>query len=487
MKNKARHRKIGRREPLLVLALALLPVTASPAAATAAEELIVFVQRGDSEIAARFAEIHLPRLTEAAEELGLPLRVKDVAEGAPPEITLTPLLVFQNPRGRMVFQGRYADPGKLTHFIRTSRVIPPAAETYTRRDIAILSDGRSRTAAPIKITALTGDAPQGHDPARFQARALAAVHSGFERFKVHGEAELGPTNRLFYMDFHPHLSASGTLSVAVQLFSQFHCIDPVFSRLGDPVNGPWDGASWDGAEQVFAEAGRILEQAVLSQIRSSQIGDGFDAVPNAVPVRSWEELGLALPEAAAGETVVTAEIELPRRWVIEPAEGDAPRVLFRFPPPLERYSGEVKEIRGELVLGADGSLAGARGWAEVETSTVTMGDSILDAAIRGKMLRVASFPTSRFEIERVNGPPLAFGRTSPVVVAGDFRMLGITLPVEVRGQVEPIIGADGLPRLKINATYRIPLWDIFRIEGPEGPDEARNTLVFHLDFLMKEE
>ncbi len=470
--------------PLLWAVAAAL--TAGAVLADDGEQLAVFVQqpRGDGGAAATFSSEHLPRLRAAARELGVPVRVIDAGSGAPPEVRLTPLIVYQSHRGRSIFQARYADPGKLRHFVRTSRAVPPAGTSQSRRNIAALADGRSLTAAPIKVTELAGHPPPGHEPAAFRARAEAAAAAGLSRFGMRQEVEIGPSNRLFYMDFYPHLSAAGELSVSLGLFSQFNCIEPVYRRFEAPITGPWEEA-----ERVFAEAAAVLEAEVLRQIAASEIGDAFQAVPTSVPEVSWEALGLALPPPPAGAaSTPVADIELPRRWRIEPAADGEPRLVFRFPAPLERYSGEVRELNGVLELTDPSSFAGAAGWIEAATASVTMGEPTLDRAIHEKMIHAHEFPSARFDLERVDdgAPPLAFGRPSPIVAHGRFTLMGLSIPVEARGELEPVIGADGAPRLRVRATYRIRLSRPFEIAGPDGPTPANDTLVFHLSFLMQE-
>ena len=468
---------------LLAVLAAVLGLPGSSSAA-GGEQLVVFVQADAYANAAAFTSDHLPRLRTAAEEMGLDVRVIDASQGVPPEVRLTPLLVYQDHRGRSTFQARYADVGKLRHFIRTSRAIPPTATTTRRQEIAAVSVGRSLTAAPIKITALAGDLPADHDAQAFLDLAEAAIFTGFEQFEKRAEIELGPSNRLFYMDVYPHRSEAGMLSLSLAIFSQFNCIEPIFQRFEDPVSGPWEQA-----ERVFAEAAAVLEAEVLRQISASPIGDAFQPVGSAVPTVTWADLGLALPPAPTGAADSrVADIELPLRWRIEADDDSGPRLVFRFPAPLERYSGEVRELSGELVLAEDHSLAGATGWLEAATASVTMGESSLDKAIHEKMINVSGFPTSRFDLEEIAGVtlPIAFGRLVPFVAHGSFSLLGLKVPVEVKGEIEPGIGEDGAPCLRVRATYSIRLAQPFGIAGPDGPTPANDTLVFHLNFVMRE-
>ena len=210
------------------------------------------------------------------------------------------------------------------------------------------------------------------------------------------------------MDFYPYLSAEGELYVSAALFSQFDCIKPVFVRSEDPIHGPWAEA-----DSVLARAAASLESEILNQITGSTIGDAFDPLPDSVPVVAWKELGLELPASPREtSTIVTSEIVLPRRWTIEPPADEDPRLVFRFPAPLERYFGEVRSLSGELVLGQDRSLDDAAGWVETATASVTMGEVDLDRAIHDTMIHVAEFPTSRFTLGAFDPGPWSSSRST---------------------------------------------------------------------------
>lgn len=480
-------RPIAKAKSAFVLAFAALAALAGPSAGadatTRAEQLLVFSRSADSPVSQQFAEQHLPALREQARRLGIEIEEIDVARaGAPADIHLTPLIVYQSPRGRAFFQGRYVDTGKVAHFVRTQRAVPPASGSFEATDAAVAELGRARVLAPIKVTALAGQAPEQHDAAAFEERARDAIMSGFERFERRASATLGPSDRSFYMDFHPYRSEDGRLFVSTALFSQFNCIEPVFTAFDQPVSG-----SWDAWTDVFSRAARQLEDAALEKIRRSEIGDGFDGVPATLAAPSWQALGLELPEMPAGSAAVDVDVELPDRWRIEGAvDGGAPRLIFRFPPPLDRYSGEVAEIDGELSLEAPERVDGARGFVLARTSSVTMGEDSLDNAVRGKMIFVDRFPEARFELEHATADqPLAFGRISRMVAQGTFSMMGIEIPLDVRAQLEPIIGDDGAPRLHVQAGFDIRLESPFGIAGPDGPAPANDTLDFHLDVLLE--
>lgn len=475
--------------PLSMAAFLAVPGVsgASEGSQPPAEELLIFVQpEAEGAIAEAWRAEHLPAIRDAAAQLEIPVRRLDVADGVPDEVRITPFLVYQSARGRAFFQGRYADAGKVKHFLRTSRAIPAPSDELTKTDVAVRQVGRSRVYAPIKITDPAGKLPADGAVADFKHRAQAAVRAAFEAFEVRDRAELGPSDRAFYMDFYPYVDpvGEGELFVSVALFSQFNCIEPVY-KSSEPFRGPYARL-----DEVFARAVRALEDEVQRQIGGSPIGDGFDPIPAETPIKSWAELGLELPKMAGSIDPGAAPLPLaewPRHWKIAAAEHETPRLIFRFPSPLERYSGEVRELTGSLVLPDSGELRGASGFIEAKTASVTMGEASLDKAVHQKMIHIADFPTSRFTVDRFlpETEPLTFGRPARLHAQGAFHLMGRDVPLDVQGDVEPILGSGGEPRLRVRAAFELRLSAPFGIAGPDGPEPARDTLKFFLDFHLE--
>ncbi|MFQ5415385.1 MAG: YceI family protein [Phycisphaerae bacterium] len=467
---------------------ALVPLLGTLAAAAGQRvdpergRLIVFVQPGVSDIARRFDADHLPKIRKLAQDMHITVDVRDVGRGAPADVAITPLLVFQNHRGRSVYQGRYTDVARVRNFLRTARFLPHAGDTVTRRGAAVWRSGKTKIVAPLKIVPVTGTPPPRYDHNAFVTEATHAIERGFARFRVTDRVSVGRADRMFYMDFYPWRADDGTLFLATRIYSQFHCKEPVFSSAGESLTAPWSQR-----DRLFHRAAASLESAVTRLIATSTIGDGFDPVPHAAPIVDWASLGLALPAAPTGRASKPIDRAVPRRWVVGDAGPNAPpRVLFRFPAPFDMYAGEAKSIHGRLNLADTGRLEGAAGWFEVDTRSVTMGDPDLDDANRDStVLNVARYPTSRFTIASISadGAPLAYGRRTAAVMKGRFAMKGVAVPISVRSDFEPVIVETGAPGLDMTASFQISL-NAFGIEGPDGPEPARSTLVFNVHLTL---
>ena len=452
-----------------------------PAANAEDGRLLVFVQPGASELARRFERDELPALQALADEMDVALTVVDARAGAPAEVTLTPQLVYQNHRGRSVYEGRYATLDRVRNFLRTARRAPLGEATQPAEQVLVWSRGRARLHAPLKIGDVTGSPPAGYEREAFVAETRAAFVSGLERFEETAAVQLGRGDRAFYMDVYPYRGDDGTLYVSTALYSQFHCKEPVYRTPPDrPFAGPWRNRA-----KLFAAAAADLEAQVASQLARSEIGDGFDPLPADLAVVSWETLGLTLPEAPPGAPRTVGRGELPRRWHFAVADTDEPALLFHFPAPMDSYRGEVLEVSGSLDL--TGDLP--RGEVLAAATSVTMGDPDLDRWIHGAaVLKAEDHPRPTFVLEDLDlgARPLAWGELALGTGRGHLALAGHRLPVGVRAQLEPVLGDDDRPRLLATGTFSLSLGEPLAIDVPVGNPPENEQLVFDFAFELEE-
>jgi hypothetical protein len=473
--------KIPRLAAILLAVLLIVPQIARTT--TNAGQLIVFVQPNSSSVDDVFRQRSLPEIRKLADAMGVSVHVVDASKGSPAEVALTPLIVYQNYRGRSVYQGRTTTPGRIRNFIRTSRFVPQGKERNRRVNIPVWFQGRSRVWAPLKVAPVSGTRPRDYDHDAFVAKALSSIAKGFKRFDIQKTVALDRADRGFYMDFNPWLSDDGTLFITVVVFSQFDCITPVFSKK---IIGPWKKY-----QKLFRQASAAGEDAVVRIAADPASGDSFDPVKKNTPLKSWKQIGFALPPAPKAKTAgMTPSGAVPQEWIVtDSGPDDPPMIQFRFPAPLDNYAGEVKSGRGELFLPQNRMASGARGFVEISTrGNITMGDPRLDEAIQGSMMLYSKkFPAARFDIEKISGDnqPIAYGRLSPAIVAGNFTLKGKTIPLTSMTQIEPVMGADGRPRLLVSGSFKIDL-RTFKIEGADGPAPARHMLLFDLNLILQE-
>lgn len=451
------------------------------------ETLVVFVQPDRSDLARRFEDVDALELELFALYAGLPLRVIPIDEGAPPEVCLTPLVALVNRRGRAIYQGRYLDLDRLENFVRTFRRVAQSDQELDLGAAPVWRTGRMRIVAPLKVTALSGVLPDGLDDpsshAAFQEQARRAIVHGFEHFTLGERAILGRSDRAFYMDFHPYRSSEGELLVTVELFSQFHCHVPVYSNRGDPIRG-----RWEERDRVLANAARLLESEVVRQMAQSEVGDGFDPVLADTPLRTWEDLDLPLPasapSAAASDGPIPTVAVAGGVWVTgHDGANEEPRVLFRFAPPLDHYSGAARRSRGVAEFGATEPGAG---WCrfEVPVSSITMGHPDLDDEVRGPQMLDGERHASAWFEGSFHVTPVSFGVQARATLSGEFVMRGIPVALTAPAFFELVLDDQAEPVLLVTGSFSLRLREIYGLEGPDGPDPARDTLLFDFEFPL---
>ena len=120
----------------------LLPGPGAGASAPRGGTLIIFLGADDAYPTAGLRAL-LDDYRALGEELDVDLQLRTLDGGAPAQIVITPLVVFQNHRGRSIYQGRYDTLDRVRNFVRTSRVIPQSKQRLDRRDTLLWSEGRA--------------------------------------------------------------------------------------------------------------------------------------------------------------------------------------------------------------------------------------------------------------------------------------------------------------------------------------------------------
>jgi hypothetical protein len=241
---------------------------------------------------------------------------------------------------------------------------------------------------------------------------------------------------------------------------------------------------------LYRQSAAVLETAIEQIVQNPDSGDSFNPVAAATPVRSWKEIGFPLPPAPKKDRdrqIPSATI--PQGWVfVKPGPLDPPMIQFRFPAPLDSYAGEITDASGEIHLPKDLTIGAANGFIEVDTRwAVTMGNVLLNEAIRGSMmLYTKKHPVARFQFDSVDSgdQKIGFGRLSNGSIRGIFTLKGKSVPLQCLAEFEPVLGEDQTPMLLIRTEFKIDL-RAFGIEGADGPEPIRHTLLFDVNFVLK--
>jgi polyisoprenoid-binding protein YceI len=454
----------------------------SAPAASAPEQLIIFVQPGASELEKVFHEKRLPEIRKLAEAMGVPVDLVDARKGSPKEVAITPLITYQNHRGRSIYQGRTTTPERIRNFIRTFRYAAQAKATTRREDIPIWQNGRVRIWAPLNVAGITGTLPQDYDPDAFVKYARKQIVAGFKRFRIQKRADLGRADRGFYMEVYPRLSEDGRMFLDLALFSQFNYRQPLFEKT---ISRPWAYR-----KKLFRSAAVIMEEKVAEIISDPESGDSFNPIRTGAVEKNWDDIGYPLPPAPKTEAAGLATLTgIAQNWVLtESGPEDPPMIRFRFPAPLDDYNGKVLSAEGKFYLPDNLRVDGARGFIEIDTqNAITTGDPVYDEVIRSiNRLDSKKYPIAKFVLKSItsDGQPIAYGHLTPANVAGTLILKGKNAALTCLSEFEPIIGRDGKPQLLVRGSFAIDL-QVFNVRGLDGPAPASNTLLLDVNLILE--
>ena len=252
-------------------------------------ELLVFTRPDFSDLDAHFRARDLPRIREACKAMDVPVKLVDARMATPPEITITPCLVYQNYKGRSIYEGRYKDIERITDFVKTARANPYPKTKRLWKNTLIWNHERTRVIMPLSMEYLGGIPPEGFDQDKFLKLSKAHMAHGFARLYYRAELLTHACDRIFPVHVTPTRDITGNLIVTAELYSQYDLQTPLF-RTSEPYEGPW----WN-RKCVLARLAQKLESQLIIALRTRRTGDGFDVMRKYTRVCSWHQMKLDLP------------------------------------------------------------------------------------------------------------------------------------------------------------------------------------------------
>jgi hypothetical protein len=251
--------------------------------------LLVFTRPGFTDLDAHFRARDLPRIKAACAAMDVLVQEVDARMGTPEEITITPCLVYQNYKGRSIYEGRYKDIDKISNFVKTARKKPYPKMKRLWKNTLIWNHERTRVIMPLSMDYMGGTPPEGFDPEKFLTLSKAHMASGFARLYYHSSLLTHACDRIFPVHVTPIRNMNGDLVITAELYSQYDLKTPLF-RTTEPYEGPW----WN-RKCVLARLAQKLESQLIIALRTRRTGDGFDVMRKYTRVCSWRDLGLLLP------------------------------------------------------------------------------------------------------------------------------------------------------------------------------------------------
>lgn len=444
------------------------------------EQLIVFIQDSDSKVGSTFNKEILPQIESLSKEQGVEYILEAIGADAPKEVTYTPFVAFRDNRGVSYFSGRWNQISKIKNFIRSTRVLHQMKESNIKDEILVWETGRMNVIAPLKVTELKGKLPKKFDAEFFQKEALASIEEGSSNFNIQSGIDATLSTRSFYWAMYPYRDESGRYNITGEIYSQYNCVDPIYTHFENPVVNK-------DCKKAFKEMTSILEVETLRQMNNPEKGDGFDVVSNDVKEVSWNKFGNIEAKNEGEEEVDWSKFKLKKEWKVKGVFAEnVPLIYFKFMQPLDGYTGEVKELNGELSLLNDTSIKGAKGEFRIPIKAITMGDPGLDDAIHSFILDGEKYPEASFVFEKMEwiSGDLEGGSQSEFTTNGIMEMKGKSTRVLAKGLIKPYL-MNEQSLLNVNLKFSIDKSEFGVESGPDGPDEIKEEMEFYMNFLME--
>lgn len=442
------------------------------------DQLILFVSKQN-----KIDQTYLDAFTAFAKKNETHPKIQFVEDsGAPPDITVTPSVVYQNAKGHSIYYGRYRSFSRMKTFLRKSRLMHSTNNINPQQEVLVWEDQRATITAPLKVTKLTGTGASTVESTTFQQTAKTCFDTGMKQFELLPTFDQPKSNRAFYVDIHPHLGEDKTLSLKAEVYSQFNCIRSVYHSMRDPlVSG-----KWKNRKKLLETAASLLEAEIIKVINNSTEGDDFIPIPSSTKTGT---LQLDLVQSVVKRNNTPKSDVVPQHWKVKQvANSRVPVGAFSFMSPLDGYAGEIEQLNGKLSLNDQKGLYGATGAFTVAIQHITMGEVAFDHEVRHKMLKMDQFPEATFTFKKVSNVSnqLSLYREEECTVQGTFNMKGTHIPITVPATIELRLDKEGQYLLHTVAVFSLNLFDDFKVKGPDGPSPARDVLEFVLKFDMEE-
>ncbi|MFK8165160.1 MAG: serine hydrolase [Lewinella sp.] len=391
--------------------------------------------------------------------------------GVPTSITATPAFVFQSSAGRAIYGGKHNDLEAITKFIRLNQATPRKFAADERTGVLALKRGRQLIVMPLKLTTPTGVEAPEELPSLIVAQ-LNKQLADKTSFKEMETVRLNAQDRRIYLDVHSYRTEEGAYKLTYALFSQFNCHTPVLTSYGEPVDVGEEGIGLDGLTTRIASD--------VKKIMRPDLGFIPAGLESTVADTDWAGLGWSLDQdITTGQetTTFTEPVAVVGSYGARLTIKEAPGLFFSFPSPLDRYSGEVRELVADFNFSEEGTKVS--GQVNLPVASISTTSASLDTYVLGDILKSEKHPTASLQFDAVNIPGTwRINEPVKVVIPAKLTIRGKAHSVEVNAVFTPTADES----MAIAADFGIDFKRVFGMNGPDGPEDIRHQLDFTARF-----
>lgn len=444
----------------------------------AGDEMIVFM---DSEDPKQLEYFTNDSIIETWKKKFPLVKFKDIQkEGAPESINFTPQIVVHNSKGTSYYLGKYTNLGRIKNFKRTASVVEQKDKSDFLRDVLTHSNGKSDLMLKFKLTSVQGDTNADFVNKEFKKEVIKFLGKSSKAFEYQAEFEFqSKLDRKVYVDIHPYINGDD-LYLSYALFSQYNCIDPILDNFSSSAKFSLK----KGAIPAYKELFKRIEKDLYVFLKEDRHGYGFKAIESNVSREKWSKYVMEYT-AKKSTTARGQDLDISKDWrIVGQINPEVPLVSFHFLEPVDNYAGEVKLVQGSLSIDSMDTCSAV---IEVPLASVTMGDDFLDGEVHNSKLKISNYPTAKVLIKnQYLNNKIEWGVRSSFEWDFELELKGITMKIPFVGFLEPILNDAGDIQLIMDAGFTLTnLYERFGIKGPDGPQDASNTMKFYVNVVMQ--
>ena len=409
-----------------------------------------------------FSKNYLPKIEKKAHDLNVKTRII-YQDSLLQSLHMLPAIYYTNNHHQKLFKSRYNAIGKLEAFIKTQQSFSLQSVPLEKHRIFFRTINGVDIGIVLKVFPLTGKDIETTQE-EFEEETFEALSQGFKKYQLKNKHSFSDQSRLYYLNIYPWYTPEEGYFLGAELFSQFNCIMPIWSRLEQKIIG-------NTIDDVFYQLAEAVELKMPTLMQDTSNADGFIAI-NHSSTLNWEDLGVT-PTIQNKKWKMNDAFPTKRKWEYRSSEIGSP-VKFTFMPPVSQYSGVIDDLAGWFLY--ENMLL--QGEFRVSIAGLTMGEESLDHSVMQQLL-VTKFPqASIYFNQAVN---ITYNEAFKIKAMLNF--LGKERPIDCSVKFLPLNDESESILVEVETTLNIA--GDASIEKPDGPSPQNETILILSNFKAK--
>ncbi len=432
-------------------------------AASAQEQLVVFTNaKPDVPVLKDFNDNYLHQIKDLAKKVNIKFSQVDANEGLPAEVTSLPSIYYISNGKKILYKGRYGTIDRIKSFIINQRTFGFSPRPLTKQKLFVREADGFQTGINLKITPLTKQTVS--KPTDVTQEVTLELKAVFSQFLWKDEFSFKEQSKLFYLNIYPYQSASGKYYLSYEIFSQHHCLEPVYKNFENPAKGKT-------LRDAVHMLGKQAETKLLELLQSTDYTDGLMTSTGRYDEKSWDELGISLSKSATtNDTEGISSLPIGK---FDYKESQIAPINFTFPPPVSQYAGSISKLDGSITYGK----SVLQGVFFVDIMTLDMGDPGLNESVITEQLLGNQYRQAKIQINHHFG---TIPTQENIPIPAKMSFMGKEFDIKI----QCTFNCPSKAEVIVLANFDLDITPFSTLEKPDGPAPQNSTVKINASFKM---